>query len=349
MPAGRPKYNFYAVSNGKEVGIFTNWTQASDSVLGFANAKYKGYITYSEAKSAMESAGIREFHVFDGQITLSKSDYERQVSYAAKNETINISENEIQHKVDALVEVIYKDEEREATTVFIDGSCLRNGSNSAKAGYGVYWGVDHPWNGSYTMPIEEGATNNKAELRAAIKAIEVADANKIEKLVVNSDSKYVVQGITQWSENWCKNGWKTSNGESVKNKEEWVQLLHLVNESNVSITWNHVPGHKGISGNEEADKLAVQGANNQGKNLKSTEGTPTNNPPSPKVQPKVIVIGKILQEHQKKGTKIADTHLTSTPKRKPIKDNSDTPVAGCINGSCFDNNAAKLNDKMSSG
>ena len=92
-----------------------------------------------------------------------------------------------------------------------------------------------------------------------------------------------------------------------------------------------------------------KGANNQGKNLKSTEGTPTNNPPSPKVQPKVIVIGKILQEHQTKGTKIADTHLTSTPKRKPIKDNSDTPVPGCINGSCFDNNAAKLNDKMSSG
>ena len=145
MPAGRPKYNFNAVSNRKEVGIFTNWTQASDSVLGFANAKYKGYITYREAKSAMESAGIYEFHVFDGQITLSKSDYEKQVSYAVKNEIISISENESQHKVDALVEVVYKDEEREATTVFIDGSCLRNGSNSAKAGYGVYWGVDHPY------------------------------------------------------------------------------------------------------------------------------------------------------------------------------------------------------------
>ena len=69
MTGGRPKYNYYAVSNGKDVGIYTNWTQASDSVLGFANAKYKGYTTYSEAKRAMESAGISEFQVFDSQQT----------------------------------------------------------------------------------------------------------------------------------------------------------------------------------------------------------------------------------------------------------------------------------------
>ena len=182
MGAGRPKYNFYAVSNGKEVGIYTNWTQASDSVLGFANAKYKGYTTYSEAKSAMESAGLLEYVVFDGQVTIAKADYEKQLGFTSeKNNSASVSDNETIQGDNALVEVIYREQEMEEKTVYIDGSCIRNGSDSAKAGYGVYWGVDHPWNGSYTMPKEEGATNNKAELRAAIKAIEIAEHNQVEK------------------------------------------------------------------------------------------------------------------------------------------------------------------------
>ena len=74
--------------------------------------------------------------------------------------------------------------------------------NCTKGGFGVYWGADHPWNGSYTIPPEDGPTNNKAELRAAIKAIEVAQENCIGKLTINSDSKYVISGVTQWSDTW---------------------------------------------------------------------------------------------------------------------------------------------------
>ena len=350
MGAGRPKYNFYAVSNGKEVGIYTNWTQASDSVLGFANAKYKGYTTYSEAKSAMESAGLLEYVVFDGQVTITKADYEKQLGFTSeKNNSASVSDNETIQGDNALVEVIYREQEMEEKTVYIDGSCIRNESDSAKAGYGVYWGVDHPWNGSYTMPKEEGATNNKAELRAAIKAIEIAEHNQVEKLVINSDSKYVVQGITQWSDNWCKNGWKTSNGESVKNKEEWVKLLQLVNDSKITIKWNHVPGHKGISGNEEADKLAVKGANNQGTKPKCTEALNREDSSSGlKVQPNVIVIGKIPEHHQK-DKKTADEPLSFTPRRKHINDRSDTPVPGCINGSSIDKSTVNVNEKKCRG
>ncbi|MEW8543580.1 MAG: viroplasmin family protein [Candidatus Thiodiazotropha sp.] len=348
MPAGRPKYNFYAVTNGKEIGIYTNWTQASDSVLGFANARYKGYITYSEAKLAMESAGIVEFLVFDGLQTVTKSEYEKQLTSEGKSGSDSTIQKDTSSNNDALVEVIYEDNVKEATAVYIDGSCIKNGTNSAKAGYGLYWGIDHPWNGSYSMSTEEGATNNKAELRAAIKAIEIARDNGLERLVINSDSKYVILGATHWSDNWCNNGWKTSNGDSVKNEEEWKQLLQLVNESNISITWNHVPGHKGVSGNEEADKLAVRGANSQEKNQKCSEETQIENLPVSKVQQKVIVIGK-LPNNQRNDTKAAADPLNSTPKRKLVKDNSDTPVPGCINGSFFDKCTTRANDSKNNG
>lgn len=63
MPSGRQKYCFYAVTNGREVGVYTSWPQTGDSVVGFAQAKYKGYCTYSEAASAMLAAGFSEYTV----------------------------------------------------------------------------------------------------------------------------------------------------------------------------------------------------------------------------------------------------------------------------------------------
>ena len=48
MPT-RQKFNFYGVSNGKDIGVYTSWPQAAGAVLGFANAKYKGYITFTDS------------------------------------------------------------------------------------------------------------------------------------------------------------------------------------------------------------------------------------------------------------------------------------------------------------
>ena len=65
MAPHRQKFNFYAVTNGKEIGKYTSWTQAGDSVLGFAKAKFKGFCTYSEAAACMSSSGYSDFNVYD--------------------------------------------------------------------------------------------------------------------------------------------------------------------------------------------------------------------------------------------------------------------------------------------
>lgn len=324
MPGGRPKFNFYAVLNGREIGIYTNWPQTGDSVLGFAKAKYKGYATYSEARLAMENAGISDFKVFDGQTTYSKAEYEddrgRQIYLTGKHtdNTDFEEENSCQNGEECLG--------IQTATVYIDGSCIKNGSDSAKAGYGLYWGDKHPWNSSHALSSEEGATNNKAELKAAIKAIEIAKENHIDALFINSDSKYVVSGATEWSGNWSKNGWRTSTGEPVKNKEEWVQLLNLIQSSEMSISWKHVPGHSGISGNEEADKLAFQGATQTCNPKRDTEL-------SSKTQPKVIVISKKQDPNSNQDVLIVREQRASTPKGKLVTNHMDTPVPGSINGS----------------
>ena len=210
-------------------------------------------------------------------------------------------------------------------TVYIDGSCVGNGSNGAKAGKGLFWGDNHPWNISNALAQEDGEvlTNNKGELRAAIRAVEITREHNVGRLEINSDSKYVVLGITQWIRQWQRNSWKKSNGEKVKNKDDWAKLLGLVEDSGVDITWNHVPGHSGIAGNEEADALAVQGAtgNPSDKVIISDASAVT---PSDIMKSADTVIGQFDKKE--------NLNMNTTPTKIKGRDLSNTPVPGSVNG-----------------
>jgi ribonuclease HI len=72
-----------------------------------------------------------------------------------------------------------------------------------------------------------------------------------------TDSKYVMDGITQWIHNWKKNSWRTAAKKDVKNKELWSKLDELINFHQVQ--WHWVKGHSGDVGNEIADQLANKG------------------------------------------------------------------------------------------
>ncbi|XP_028352576.1 ribonuclease H1 isoform X2 [Physeter macrocephalus] len=140
--------------------------------------------------------------------------------------------------------------------VYTDGCCSSNGRRRARAGIGVYWGPGHPLNVGIRLPGRQ--TNQRAEIHAACKAIEQAKAQNINKLVLYTDSMFTINGITNWVQGWKKSGWRTSTGKEVINKEDFVELDRLV--QGMDIQWMHVPGHSGFIGNEEADRLARQGA-----------------------------------------------------------------------------------------
>ena len=53
-------------------------------------------------------------------------------------------------------------------TVYVDGCCLGNGTENARAGIGVFWGDNHPWNiGQKSLKT----TNNGAEIESVTKAV----------------------------------------------------------------------------------------------------------------------------------------------------------------------------------
>lgn len=144
------------------------------------------------------------------------------------------------------------------TNVFTDGCCINNGKRNARGGVGIYFSEQDCY--AEKLPGNH-QTNNRAELFAALRGIQIAKEKGIENLVVNTDSCYVINGIKSWLVNWKLNNWKTSGGRSdVLNKDLWIALD--TERKGITVKWKHVRGHCGIPENEAADQLAKQGAQN---------------------------------------------------------------------------------------
>jgi len=136
--------------------------------------------------------------------------------------------------------------------IYTDGSCI---GNPGKGGWAAIIIINDKK--TQITGSQENTTNNQMELLAPIKAL-----NKIprgSKIQIFTDSKYVKSGITEWILNWKKNGWKTANKQSVKNKELWTELDLLTEK--FEIKWSWVKGHSTDKLNNEVDLLAREAAN----------------------------------------------------------------------------------------
>lgn len=259
-PSCRSLAMFYAVRRGRKAGVFLTWDECRAQVDRFPAARFKKFATEEEAwafvrsASPSDSGGQKTKHVEEPQVKASKRLHEpldegEKAEPCAKHVRQSteppppVSKDSFSYMGDSVV-------------VYTDGCCSSNGRKRARAGIGVYWGPGHPLNVGIRLPGRQ--TNQRAEIRAACKAIEQAKAQDITKLVLYTDSMFTINGITSWVRGWKRNGWRTSTGEEVTNKEDFVELERLA--QGMDIQWMHVPGHSGFRGNEEADRLAREGA-----------------------------------------------------------------------------------------
>lgn len=105
-------------------------------------------------------------------------------------------------------------------------------------------------------------TNNRAELTAMQIALEWIIENKYKKVLMNIDSKYVLNPIEKgWLKTWIANEWVRDDGDPYKNSDLWQQVSPLLAKAkamcDIKMKW--VRGHSGHYGNEHADGLATIG------------------------------------------------------------------------------------------
>jgi ribonuclease HI len=131
--------------------------------------------------------------------------------------------------------------------IFTDGACRGNPGPGGWAALLVAGKERKEVSGA-----EDLTTNNRMELMAAISGLGALKRRCAVKLY--TDSKYVLQGITEWLPNWKARGWRTAAREPVKNQDLW-ELLDAAAAAQ-DIEWHWVKGHSGHEGNEYVDQLA---------------------------------------------------------------------------------------------
>jgi ribonuclease HI len=134
--------------------------------------------------------------------------------------------------------------------LYTDGGCEPNPGLGAWAWVRV--------DGSVTVEdcgSEPDTTNNRMELRAVIEGLNALPTSGI-RVVVYSDSRYVIDGASKWVHNWKRRDWRTKTKQPVKNQDLWMALDTA--SSRHVVTWRWCKGHAGVAFNERCDELTMR-------------------------------------------------------------------------------------------
>ena len=156
--------------------------------------------------------------------------------------------------------------ERELIAVFADESCLGNGRQGDNPG-GAGALVEYRTKRGESLVRRDlwisapATTNNRMALRSVIETFRAVGTKGTRfRAVFTTDSRYIVDGMTEWVHGWARRGWKRRSG-AIENLELWQEAIHAVEDHEVS--WRWVRGHDGHAQNEYANHLATRAAATQ--------------------------------------------------------------------------------------
>jgi len=183
-------------------------------------------------------------------------------AYIYKQRTDEENLNDIQSNVQVpprnsfvdKVHVTVSEEKKETIMhIFTDGACPNNGKRNANAAWGCLLVSDDGYivldRLSGAIPLTEPQTNQRAELTALLRGLELAEKqfgklNDVKKLQIWSDSEYSINCASVWGPKWKAKGWKKQGGE-IQHLDLIRKLVEKTLELGFKIEYRWLKGHKG--------------------------------------------------------------------------------------------------------
>ena len=249
--------SYYVVNKGLIPGIYTSWSECKKQVDGFINPIYKKFDNKKDALA------FHNLELNSNQFTQTKT------------------------KIKKIVEIEKETKEeskfKNMTYLFCDGSAIHKNYKSIKCSFGLY--IINPFDNenelkklnelnelkdfkkgiSVSQLINETGTNNLAELSAVLYGLKYIEKNNINKSCFVCDSKYAINCITVWSNNWKKNDWMTSKKTKVENLEIIQEILNIYErllKNNFEIEFKHINSHqtkpKNVNSGDDGDDSDIE-------------------------------------------------------------------------------------------
>jgi ribonuclease HI len=155
----------------------------------------------------------------------------------------------------------------DALSIYTDGSKYEHPRRGG-IGFRFVWTDDAGKEATHDsdLPGYREATNNQMEIKAAIEALRETVArrspvelSRFKKVVIYSDSDYLVSGHRSALFSWPREAWMTASGKPVENAELWKELLQVAHNTGKRVDFKWIPGKKGTHA-KAVDKLAKQSA-----------------------------------------------------------------------------------------
>ena len=154
----------------------------------------------------------------------------------------------------------------ELLAIYADESCLGNGRPGENPG-GAGAVIEYRARGAAQVVrrdlwvSEPSTTNNRMALRSVTETMQAIGGKGAHfQVLFTTDSRYIVDGMTEWVFGWARRGW-TRKGGAIENLALWHKAINAANDH--AVRWNWVRGHNGHAQNEYANHLATRAAAEQ--------------------------------------------------------------------------------------
>ncbi|MCU0648185.1 MAG: ribonuclease HI [Gemmatimonadaceae bacterium] len=148
--------------------------------------------------------------------------------------------------------------------VYADESCLGNVREKASPGGAggliEYQRADGTVQRFDFWVSDPATTNNRMALQSVIETFGALSRKGAHLSVrFTTDSRYIVDGMTDWVHGWVSRGWVRKGG-AIENLDLWRRAVDTARDGGHEIEWRWVRGHAGHAQNEYANHLATRAA-----------------------------------------------------------------------------------------